>query len=60
MNTPEFLTPAEAAALLGIRIETLCRWRTRGYGPEYFRSETGRWVRYRRSAVDAWLASRAA
>lgn len=52
---PETLaTPAEVAKMLGdIPEHTLAQWRSRGTGPEYFK--VGRHVRYRWSAVNAWL-----
>lgn len=49
----ELLSPAELADVLGISVHTLYNWRVRGEGPPGFR--VGGRVRYRRSAVEAWL-----
>ncbi len=49
----DLLTPQETANLLGIRRETLCRWRQRGAGPAYV--QMGRYVRYHRADVEAFL-----
>ena len=51
-------TNAEVAEVLGIPEKTLREWRSRGIGPEYLK--VGRYVRYRWSAVNAWLATREA
>jgi hypothetical protein len=48
------LTPAETAAIIGVRLETLARWRGEGRGPVFRRS--GSCVRYTRASVKAWLA----
>ena len=51
-NDP-WLTPEEAADLVGRSPATLKRWRRKGVGPEFFRyGRSG--VRYRTSAVEAW------
>jgi excisionase family DNA binding protein len=47
---------AEVAEVLGIPEKTLREWRSRGIGPEYLK--VGRYVRYRWSAVNEWLATR--
>jgi predicted DNA-binding transcriptional regulator AlpA len=47
---------AEVAEVLGIPEKTLREWRSRGIGPDYLK--VGRYVRYRWSAVNAWLATR--
>lgn len=49
-------TNAEVAEVLGVPEKTLREWRSRGVGPEYLK--VGRYVRYRWSAVNAWLATR--
>jgi predicted DNA-binding transcriptional regulator AlpA len=49
---------AEVAAMLGIPSKTLVEWRSRSIGPEYLK--VGRYVRYRWSAVNAWLDTREA
>ena len=43
----------ELSEMLGVPVNTLYGWRVRGEGPPGYR--VGRHVRYRRSAVDAWL-----
>ena len=47
------LTTEELAEYLQIPARTLEDWRHRDYGPKYARM--GKRVRYRQSAVDAWL-----
>lgn len=43
-----------AAALLGMRPQTLAEWRTTGRGPRFIAVSTRR-IRYRRADLDAWL-----
>ena len=47
------MTLAELAEMLGVPVNTVYQWRTRGEGPPGYR--IGRHVRYRRSAVEIWL-----
>lgn len=51
------LTPAETAAELGLAVKTLANKRSHperyGPGPRYVKA--GRYVRYRRSAIDRWI-----
>ena len=56
----EYLTPASAAAFLGLRPATLARWRSAGRvaidgrpGPPFYRPAP-RVVRYRRSDLVSW------
>lgn len=60
INTPtrvELLTPAEAAARLGLKVGTLAVWRcTNRYPLPYYRA--GRLIRYAAADVDAFLAGR--
>lgn len=44
------VTPEELAETLGIEVETLYKWRLRGYGPKGFR--IGKYLRWRPSVVD--------
>jgi len=56
LNTAEdpVLSPVEVSEMLGgIPLGTLKRWRTERTGPVAI--HMGRHVRYRRSAVEAWL-----
>lgn len=51
------LRAQSVADLLGVSTSTLADWRKRGIGPRYLAPAPGtRWVRYRRSEVEAWLA----
>jgi len=51
------LTDDQAAALLGIKPQTLAAWRMTGrYALPYLR--VGRCVRYRPADIEAWLTSR--
>lgn len=43
----------DLSEMLGVPVNTLYGWRVRGEGPPGYR--VGRHVRYRRSAVEAWL-----
>lgn len=54
----ELLTREQVAELLGIDAHTLACWRSEGRGPALVKYGAGRSaaVRYRRSAVEAWLA----
>lgn len=57
MANDPVLSPEEVSAILGgIPLATLKRWRTERTGPVAL--HIGRHVRYRRSAVEAWLAAR--
>jgi predicted DNA-binding transcriptional regulator AlpA len=49
--------PHEAAAHIGVSKKTLQRWRKSGEGPA-FTTVAASIIRYRKSAVDAWLAER--
>ena len=56
----ELLPSPEAAALLGLKPQTLRKWRLIGTGPVYIRlgGPAGR-VAYRRVDIDAWLEEHA-
>jgi predicted DNA-binding transcriptional regulator AlpA len=58
-NAPALLLSADAAAMLGIKPQTLRKWRLTGTGPRYVRlgGPLGR-VAYRQSEIDAWLSAR--
>tara|TARA_R110000868_G_scaffold41074_2_gene140769 strand:- start:3430 stop:3687 length:258 start_codon:yes stop_codon:yes gene_type:complete len=52
-----FLTPEQAAQVLGLSVKTLATWRSTGrHALPYIR--VGARIRYRRAALDAWLADR--
>ncbi|HLM20628.1 MAG TPA: helix-turn-helix domain-containing protein [Propionibacteriaceae bacterium] len=51
------MTLTELSEMLDVPIDTLYGWRHRGEGPAGYR--IGRHVRYRRSAVEAWLETQA-
>lgn len=56
-KNPDFVTTDEAAAYLGVEASTLAIWRcTKRYPLPYIK--VGRLVRYRKSDLDAFLASR--
>lgn len=56
-NAPEPLSPLmlpeDVAALLGVSVDTVKRWRLEGSGPPAVYL-TPRTVRYRRESVEAW------
>lgn len=51
-RAPLAVTP-EVAAYLGVPVQTLYVWRTKGVGPRAVR--VGKHLRYRWSDVEAWL-----
>jgi excisionase family DNA binding protein len=51
-----FLTPAELADELNLKVTTLKAWRRKGTGPNH--TTIGKKVLYRRSTVIAWIAAR--
>ena len=53
----EFLTVDDLARLLQVPKATIYRWRTTGDGPPGY--SIGRYVRFRRAQVEAWLEERA-
>jgi excisionase family DNA binding protein len=56
-STDPLLTPPEAAAYLGVTESTLCVWRCVGrYNIQFVK--VGRLVKYRKSALDAFLERR--
>lgn len=56
-NLPQLLTPAEVAAVLGVRAQTLTAWRHRG-SQELPYVKAGRLVRYRAEDLERFLESR--
>lgn len=48
------LPPTETAEELGVTTDRLKAWRHEGKGPAYVK--VGKFVRYPRAALDAWLA----
>lgn len=53
MSTESLLTTKQAAAYLNLSERTLEQWRWEGKGPAF--EKVGRLVRYRLSAIEAWL-----
>src|SRR4051794_910378 len=53
-----YLTAAESAQYLRSSTSTLAKYRLRGIGPPY--SRIGRVIRYRRTDLDQWMASKLA
>jgi excisionase family DNA binding protein len=51
------LTVEEVAELLRVPVATLHQWRHKGTGPRSYR--VGRYVRYRRDDLEAWLEENA-
>jgi excisionase family DNA binding protein len=52
----QLLSPQDLAEYLGVPLGTLYHWRTQGNGPPGLR--VGRFLRYRRSDVEAWIRDR--
>lgn len=57
----EWLTAKQAAALMSVAVNTLARLRMHGDGPPYAKHGRGKQaaVRYKRSDLEAWMASHA-
>lgn len=49
----KLLTIRDVADYLGVPVNTLYQWRTKGYGPEGRR--IGKYVRYRPQDVETWV-----
>jgi excisionase family DNA binding protein len=54
----ELLTLQEVAEVFKVPVSTLRKWRTSGTGPTGFR--VGKYVRFRRSAVEQFIADQEA
>jgi predicted DNA-binding transcriptional regulator AlpA len=52
----EYIDAPTFCAMVGIKTQTAAKWRCTGEGPRFTR--VGSAVRYKRSAVEQWLASR--
>lgn len=53
----KLMTITDLSDYLGIPVNTLYQWRSKGYGPRGVRM--GKYVRYRHQDVEAWLNDRA-
>ncbi|WP_019808769.1 helix-turn-helix transcriptional regulator [Saccharomonospora halophila] len=49
----KLMTIRDVADYLGVPVNTLYQWRTKGYGPEGRR--IGKYVRYRPQDVETWV-----
>lgn len=57
INPNDPLMRSDAVAdYLGVMVPALEKWRQLGTGPDYIK--VGRLVRYKKSALDAWLTER--
>ncbi len=56
--TSTLLTVDEVSEYLGVPKATIYSWSSRGLGPR--RYKVGKYLRYRRSDVDAWVDQQAA
>ncbi|MFF0076581.1 helix-turn-helix transcriptional regulator [Streptomyces sp. NPDC005494] len=56
----ELLSPRQVEELYGFQAQTLANWRWTGLGPDYIKMSPGKGgrIRYKRSAVEAWLDER--
>ena len=52
----DFVSAKEAARILGVHPNTLCKWRIQGKGPPFVK--IGGRIRYRLSEVSAWADQR--
>ncbi|MEU0198759.1 MULTISPECIES: helix-turn-helix domain-containing protein [unclassified Streptomyces] len=55
----ELLSPKQVQAEYGFSPQTLANWRWMGMGPDYIKQTPGRGgrIKYKRSAIEAWLES---
>lgn len=55
----QLITPKQVQDEYGIAAKTLANYRWQGIGPEYVKAHPGQYgrVKYRRSAVEAWLTA---
>ncbi|MEU9657564.1 helix-turn-helix transcriptional regulator [Streptomyces chartreusis] len=53
------LTPKQVQAEYGIAVQTLANYRWQGIGPSYTKTNPSKYgrVKYRRSAIEAWLTA---
>ena len=51
-----FVSAKEAARILGVHPNTLCKWRISGKGPAFIK--IGRRVRYRMTEISTWMSER--
>lgn len=60
MSQDDLLTSAQTAELLGIKLNTLEIWRSKGHGPSFVKLGTSPQapVRYQRAVVAAWIEQR--
>jgi excisionase family DNA binding protein len=56
-TTEQLLTAEQVADLVQVPVSTVYRWNVTRSGPTP--CKVGKYVRYRRADVDAWIASRA-
>lgn len=56
-STEQLMSAEEVGGYLQVPIATLYQWKHKGTGPRAIR--VGRWLRYRRRDVDAWLDEQA-
>lgn len=60
-NASKLFTTIEAAERIGVKPNTLERWRTFGTGPEFIKINPRSLrspIRYRESAIENWLSER--
>ncbi|MBZ5609130.1 MAG: helix-turn-helix domain-containing protein [Acidobacteriia bacterium] len=55
MERSGYMQDTEAASILGLKPNTLRKWRVLGRGPRY--RKLGRAVRYSKADLDAWLST---
>ncbi|MGW7106999.1 helix-turn-helix transcriptional regulator [Streptomyces xanthophaeus] len=58
--TDELMSPRQVHAAYGFSPQTLANWRWTGKGPDYIKTSPGRGgrIKYKRSAIEAWLDAR--
>lgn len=60
MDEQDMLTSKQVSDMLGIKVNTLQKWRTRGVGPKYlkFSGSNAAAVRYDRKDVELFISAR--
>ena len=58
MATDGRMTPSQAAIYQGKSKETLAKWRGKGIGPKFLKSETGRIYYFKSDIDDYWQSQR--
>jgi hypothetical protein len=56
VDLPTMHTPEQASEILGVTVETLCRWRLAGKGPRFVKE--GKFVRYPQESLREFITGK--